>query len=96
MPNEEVKEMLPELQKQYDASKNHEGLYFEEVETNEEFSEEYYISHVNPQEAGMDLVQAYLKLNDKERAIEVLHELSDKYDDSDFGNQCRMLLEILE
>ncbi len=88
--------MLPELQKQYEASMHQDKISLEAIESNKEFSEEYYFSSADPQEAGMDLVQAYLKLNEKDKAIDVLRQLSDEYGDSDFGEHCRKLLEILE
>ncbi len=96
LPSEEIKAMLPELQKQYEASMHQDKISLEAIESNKEFSEEYYFSSADPQEAGMDLVQAYLKLNEKDKAIDVLRQLSDEYGDSDFGEHCRKLLEILE
>lgn len=93
MPKEEVKALLPELKMQYSASlKKEEGVRY--MKTPEE--KEYYNLISNPEEAGMELIQAYLRLNKKEKAIEVLRQLSDKYKDSEFGEHCNKLLEILE
>lgn len=95
MPKEEVKAILPELKKQYSASlKRDEGI--RNIENPEDKEEDYYQFFSDPQEAGMELVQAYLRLNKKEKAIEVLRQLSDKYKDSEFGDHCNKLLEILE
>ncbi len=95
MPKEEVKALLPELKMQYSESlRREEGIQY--METPEDKGTEYYLVTSDPQEAGMELVQAYLRLNKKEKAIEVLKQLSDKYGDSEFGEQCKNLLEILE
>ncbi|MDE5794014.1 MAG: hypothetical protein K2I08_04765 [Muribaculaceae bacterium] len=95
MPKDEVKALLPELKMQYSASlKREEGIQY--MITPEDKEKEYYNLISDPQEAGMELVQAYLRLNKKEKAIEVLRQLSDKYGDSEFGEHCKDLLEILE
>ena len=51
---------------------------------------------LNPQEAGMDLLQAYLKLGEKDKAVDVLHKLEANIDDPDFQDYCKKMLEILE
>ena len=95
MPKDEVKALLPELKMQYSASlKREEGIQY--METPEDKEKEYYSLISDPQEAGMELVQAYLRLNKKDKAIEVLRQLSDKYGDSEYGEHCKNLLEILE
>ncbi len=96
LPKDEVKSMLPEIKQQYDATMKDDGRKFAYGETIKELPEGYYIASADPREAGMELVQAYLKLNEKGKAIEVLRELSEKYRDTDFGNHCKSLLEILE
>ena len=95
MPKEEVKALLPELKMQYSASlKREEGVEYMVTPENKET--EYYYLISNPQEAGMELVQAYLRLNMKGDAVELLRQLSDKYGNSEFGYHCMKLLEILE
>ena len=95
MTKEEVRDMLPELEMQYSASlKREEGM--QNIETPEGKEKGYYHVISDPQEAGMELVHAYLRLNEKERAIEVLKQLCDKYGDSEFGEQCANLLAIIE
>ncbi|MDE7347173.1 MAG: hypothetical protein K2N48_10610 [Muribaculaceae bacterium] len=95
MRNDEVKAMLPELEKEYYISiKDAKGIVVEETGENEDNS--YYIEHFTPQEAGTDLLQAYLKLGKKDKAIELLHELEGINDDPDLKEYCRKMLEILE
>lgn len=95
MTKEEVRDILPELEMQYSASlKREEGM--QNIETPEGKEKEYYQVISDPQEAGMELVQAYLRLNKKDKAIEVLKQLCDKYGDSEFGEQYKNLLEIIE
>ncbi|MDE6479372.1 MAG: hypothetical protein K2L45_03805 [Muribaculaceae bacterium] len=95
MPKEEVKAMLPELERQFSASlKRDEGIRY--METPENKDSEYYLMFSDPQEAGLALAHAYLRLNMKEKAIEVLRQLSDEYGDSEFEDHCKKLLEILE
>ena len=98
MPKEEVKALLPELEKQYSISikQNGEpsvGIVGEQNRDTDDI--EYYIKNMTPQEAGLDLVQAYLKLNQKDKAIEVLHELEANDENPEFRDYCRKMLEIL-
>lgn len=90
-----VLSMIPKLQEQYESLEPVEEMYVLD-EPEDVVSEDYYIEATDQKEAGMQLVQAYLRTNQKVKAVELLHELSDKYGDSDFGNQCKKLLEILE
>lgn len=103
MDQDEVKAMLPELQKQYAISiKQSMRLHGEQSmtitgEQSEDMDDiEYYIQHASPREAGMELVQAYLKLNQKDKAIETLRELTEADDDPEFAEYCRKMLEILD
>lgn len=93
MSKEEIKEMLPELKMQYQSSLERTAEIRQPEPTD---NESYYIDQKDPKKAGMDLVQAYLILKDKGKAIEVLGELSDRYENSDFGEHCKKLLEILK
>lgn len=95
MTKDEIKELLPELIMQYEASMGQE----ESINRNEDSHDEssgYYFVAKDPMEAGLDLVQAYLKLNERGKAIEILTQLSHKYGDSEFGDQCKKLLDILD
>ncbi|MDE7419537.1 MAG: hypothetical protein K2N35_04950 [Muribaculaceae bacterium] len=98
MKNDEVEAMLPKLEKQYSISvrqeKRTEGIAGEQAIEKDDLS--YYIERVAPRDAGMELVQAYLKLNQKDKAIEILRELAESDEDPDFREYCRKMLEILE
>lgn len=95
MSKDEIMEKLPELKMQYQNSLERAEEIRQPEPTDNENSD-YYIDQKDPREAGMDLVQAYLILNEKGKAIEVLSELSDRYENSDFGEHCKKLLEILK
>lgn len=47
-------------------------------------------------EAGWDLALAYLKLHKKDDAIKVLKVLSERYEGTDFGKHCSMILKQLD
>ena len=99
MKKEEVKALLPELEKLYSISiKQHRdqsmGMAGEQIGDTDDI--EYYIKNMTPQVAGLDLVQAYLKLNQKDKAIEVLHELEANDENHEFRAYCRKMLEILK
>ena len=103
MQNDEVDAMLPELEKQYDISvKQSMKLHREQSmaiagEQSVDMDDiKYYISPVSLRDAGMELLQAYLKLNQKEKAIETIRELAEAVDDPEFKDYCRKMLEILE
>ena len=99
MKKEEVKALLPELKKQYSISiKQHReqpmGITGEQIGDTDDI--DYYIRSMTPQDAGLELVQAYLKLNQKDKAIEVLHELEAIDENPEFRDYCRKMLEILK
>lgn len=95
MQNDEVKAMLPELEKQFQVSQEVQDILVLDDEPEPE-GLDYYSGAVGAEEAGMDLVQAYLKLGKKEKAIEVLHKLAANNDNPDFREFCQKMLEILE
>ncbi len=95
MSADEVKGMLSELKMNYKASMD-QTEDIQGIEASDNESTDYYIVAADPQEAGMELVQAYLKLNEKGKAIDVLRQLSEKYKNSEFGEHCNKLLKILE
>ncbi len=95
LPKDKVRSMIPKLQEQYELLEPAEEIYVLD-EPEEVSGVEYYIEATDQKEAGMQLVQAYLRTNQKAKAVELLHELADKYADSDFGDHCKKLLEILE
>ena len=95
MQKDEVKDMLSELEKQYSVSK-HSGKGIQYAQAPETENSDYYLGNFNPQEAGIDLVQAYLKLGMKDKAIDVLHELEASTDNADFVEFCQKMLKILE
>ncbi len=95
LPKAKVLSMIPKLHEQYELLEPEEEMYVLD-EPEEVVGEEYYIEATDQKEAGMQLVQAYLRTNQKAKAVELLHELADKYADSDFGDHCKKLLEILE
>lgn len=95
MQDDEVKTMLPELERQFHVSQEQaETPVLDKVPESDGM--DYYTAAVGLEEAGMDLVQAYLKLGKKEQAIEVLHELAANNDNPDFREFCQKMLEILE
>ena len=95
MSKEEVNEMLHELEMGYSASKHTDNdIRYEKAQDND--SPAYYIGNTDSEEAGMDLVQAYLKLNRKDDAIIVLKELAESEADQEFKEYCKKMLEILE
>lgn len=95
MEKNEVKNLLPELEKQYSIStEKSKGILSAQIKENSDSS--YYLENVSPREAGIDLVQAYLKLGMKDRAVKVLHELESNDEDPDFREYCQKMLEILE
>lgn len=98
MPKEEVKAMLPKLEKQYSISikQREQSMGIVGEQTGDSDDIEYYIQNMTSQEAGLDLVQAYLKLNQKDKAIEVLHELEANDENPEFRDYCRKMLEILK
>ncbi len=95
MPSEEVKKMLPELEDQYSAAKKNK-YENKGVEIPDGDVGDYYLQHLDPDQAGLDLVQAYLRLNNKEKAAEVLKEMTESSADEEFKQYCKKLLEILE
>ena len=95
MSKEEVNGMLPELEMEYTASK-HPANDIRYEKTPENDNSTYYIESIDPVESGLDLVQAYLKLNRKDDAIIVLRELVESNADPEFKEYCQKLLEILE
>ena len=101
MNDDEVKDMLPELEKQYAVSiaqsrepSAPKGIVGEQNRDMDDLS--YYMELVSPRDAGMELVQAYLKLNQKDKAIGTLRELAESDEDHDFSEYCQKMLEILE
>lgn len=99
MVKEEVKAMLPELEKQYSISVRQYrdqsmGISGEQIGDIDDT--EYYTIHLSPQESGLDLVQAYLKLGIKDKAVKMIHELEATDADPEFREYCRKMLEILE
>lgn len=95
MEKEEVKAILPDLEKQYSISiKNAKGIAGKSSQEQDEAS--YYLEKLSLRETGMELVQAYLKLNQKEKAIKTLRELAESDTDPEFTEYCRKMLEILE
>lgn len=96
MSRDEVKTMLPELEKQYSISiektKRISGAQIREKDDNDD----YYLENVSSREAGIDLVQAYLRLGMKDKAVKVLHELEANDDNPEFKEYCRKMLKILE
>ena len=101
MNDDEVQAMLPKLEKQYSVSiaqsrepSAPKGIVGEQNRDLDDLS--YYIQRVTPRDAGIELVQAYLKLNQKDKAIETLRELAESDEDPDFREYCRKMLEILE
>ncbi|MDE6697371.1 MAG: hypothetical protein K2K25_10875 [Muribaculaceae bacterium] len=95
MQKDEVEDILPKLEKQYSVSKHsHNGILYEQAPETE--NSDYYLDNFNTQEAGMDLVKAYLKLGMKDKAVEVLKELAESDADPDFIDYCKKMLEILE
>ena len=94
MSKEEVNGMLPELEMKYSASKHSGDIRYEKAPEND--YPEYYIRNTDPIEAGMDLVQAYLKLNRKDDAIIVVRELIESDADPEFKDYCQKMLKILE
>ena len=98
MPKEEVKAILPKLEKQYSISikQREQSMGIVGEQTGDSDDIEYYIQNMTSQEAGLDLVQAYLKLNQKDKAIEVLYELEANDENPEFRDYCRKMLEILK
>lgn len=95
MPKAKVESMIPKLQEQYTSLLQEVEMAVAD-EPEEVVTEEYYVETSNPMEVGMQLVQAYLRTNQKAKAVELLRELSNRYENSEFGNHCMKLLEILE
>lgn len=78
---EELKSLLPELEKKYESCIKEEGKVT------------YYSGDL--QEAGWDLTLAYLKLHKKGDAVRVLKVLSDQYNGTPFGDHCQIMLKQL-
>ena len=95
MSDEEVKSILPTLEKQYSVSVRNDQKLLTNKDPDNEIAK-YYLTYTNPQEAGIELVQAYLKLNRKDKAVDTLRELADSNMDPEFREYCKKLLEILE
>lgn len=95
MSEDEIKSILPKLEKEYTASIQSEEILLNK-KVNDQNNNDYYLSHANSQEAGIELVQAYLKLNRKDKAIDTLRELADRSNDPKFKEYCQKLLEILK
>lgn len=95
MNDKEIRASLPELERQYQASKrSNDGILYQQAPGKD--NPDYYLGQMTPSEAGMDLVQAYLRLGMRDKAVETLRELADNESDPQFGNYCRKMLEILE
>lgn len=92
---DELKRMLPELETAYNKSlKNGEGIkYAEGPKLSEEDALDYYSP--TPRDAAWDLVEAYLLLGEKKKAVQLLKTLADKYGDTEDGNFCRHLITTL-
>lgn len=78
----EIKEELPNLELRFKECIHDEGKLI------------YYTADF--QEAGWDLVVAYLKLHKKRDAVIVLKMLDEPYVDTDFGRHCKALLDQLD
>lgn len=92
---DEIKRMLPELEAAYNKSlKKADGIkYAEGPKLSEEDALDYYAS--TPRDAAWDLVEAYLRLGEKKKAVQLLKTLADKYGDTEDGNFCRHLITTL-
>ena len=78
----EIKEELPNLELRYKECIHDDGKS---------------ISYTDDlQEAGWNLVVAYLKLHEKQDAVKVLKVLAQQYGDTDFGRHCNALLGQLD
>lgn len=95
MPKEEVESMLPELEKQYSASRKPQGE-LQQGAVPDDSGLGYYTERIDSNQAALDLVQAYLRLNKKAKAVEVLKEISESDASPEFRQYCNKLLEILE
>lgn len=95
MPKEEVESMLPELEKQYSASRKPQGE-LQQGAVPDDSGLDYYAQRIDPNQAALDLVQAYLRLNKKAKAVEVLKEISESDASPEFRQYCNKLLEILQ
>lgn len=78
----EIKEELPNLELRYKECINDEGKSLSYTD--------------DLQEAGWNLVVAYLKLHKKQDAVDVLKVLAGQYGDTDFGRHCKVLLGQLD
>lgn len=78
----ELKAKLPELEKKYKECIKEDGKFT------------YYTDDLK--DAGWDLTLAYLRLHKKGDAIEVLKVLSEQFQNTPFGNHCRMMLKQLD
>ncbi|MDE6022208.1 MAG: hypothetical protein K2G13_01775 [Muribaculaceae bacterium] len=93
---DEIRQMLPDIEKSYNKSlKKDEGImYGVAPEANEETGLDYYTS--SPRDAAWDLIEAYLRLGEKKKAVELLKTLSDQYGDTEDGDFCRHLITTLD
>ncbi|MDE5849805.1 MAG: hypothetical protein K2H38_06665 [Muribaculaceae bacterium] len=95
MPIEEVKERLPELEQNFEAFTETNDVPVLDEPSKVDGSE-YYSQACTPEEAGMDLVRAYLRLGEKGKAVDVLRQLNETNSNPDFKEYCQKMLEILE
>ncbi|MDE6019361.1 MAG: hypothetical protein K2G85_11195 [Muribaculaceae bacterium] len=95
MQKDEVRSILHELERQYSISKQHDADLLNSEKIDSE-NTDYYLENESPQETGMNLVQAYLKLRQKDKAVKVLKELAGSDTDPEFKEYCQKLIEILE
>ncbi|MDE5840172.1 MAG: hypothetical protein K2H49_04560 [Muribaculaceae bacterium] len=94
MHEDELKSMLPELERQYSISIEKSQVRLRDQICEKDYA--YYSKNDSPRETGIQLVQAYLKLGMKDKAVKILHELETKDYDPEFREYCREILKILE
>lgn len=93
MSEEEVRNLLPELEKQYYVAMHPDQ---EPAGKGADGNSDYYLEHTDALEAGPDLAAAYLRLEMKDKAVEILKELAAKDENPDFSEHCIKILDILE
>ena len=93
---EEIRDMLPGLEKIYQNTVRKESgvEYAVAPESEENTALKYYTPA--PEEAAWNLVEAYLRLGEKDKAAEMLQMLADRYGDSEEGDFCGSLIATLK